>query len=230
MLITDQAASGRRLTGWGGVFGALLGWATLVFVVLATGGDLQMTYRPADFLAQPAERHQLFVIAMLLDVLGFYVPLLLMAGYFWSRLRQAQGALMDIAALCAVAYAVLGLVGAGLLIATLEPLAKAWALAEPVARPGVEAAWLAISYAAQQGVWLLEGPVMGLWGVLVGRALRVSGLPYGRLLMALGLGYAGFFAASALGLAMLVEVLQLLVVALLPLWMLLSGIHLLREA
>lgn len=152
----------------------------------------------------------------------------MIGGYFWSQLREAQGALMDVAALCIVTYVIMGIAGASLLFSTAEQLAAAHAVGDAVAKAGAEAAWLAIAYGAQKGLWILEGPVMGFWGLVMGRAMRVSGLPYGRLLMTVGVCYAAVFVAEVLGLVMLVEGGQFAFLMLLPLWPLLMGIHLLR--
>jgi len=222
----------RRPTGWVAIVGAVLAWATVGVFMAATQGDLGILLRPAQFLALPAAAHQQLVVAMVLDCLGFYLPFLVVGGYLWSRLRAADaahGAAVDIAVLCIVSYALLGMAGASLLAATVQPLAAAHAAGDAAAKAGAEAAWLAVAYGVQHGLWLLEGPVMGFWGLAMGRALRAAGLPWGRLLMAVGVCYAAIFVAALLELVALVELLQFAFLLLLPLWSLLIGIHLLRQ-
>ncbi len=75
----------------------------------------------------------------------------------------------------------------------------------------------------------MEGPVMGFWALVMGKAMRASGMPYGRLLMANGACYAAAFVAGVLRWWAVVELIQMVFLILLPLWALLWGIALLRQ-
>lgn len=226
---TSKSFDVARMVGWVAIVGALLGWINIGLFVGATGGDLGMVFKPEVFLAQPASSHSLLHWAMVLDTLGFYLPFLIVGGYLWSRLRDDHGPLIDMAALCIVTYVLLGIVGASLLFSTIQPLAAMHAAGDAVAKAASEGAWLAVSYGAQHGFWLMEGPVMGFWGIVMGRAMNASGLPYGRLLMVVGVLYASVFVAGVLGILPLVELIQAVFLVLLPLWAILTGVHLLRQ-
>lgn len=229
MQSTSFVSDGRRLTAWTAMLAGLLAWACAGFYAAATGGAFGMVQRPAEFLAQPTRAIDHFYFAMLLDCLGFYLPFLIIGAYFWARLRPQHGVPMDMALLCIATYAILGVAGAAIQLAALHPLVVAHALGDPASRAASENAWLALTHAAQ-GLWLLEGPVMGLWGWLVGAAMRRSGMPFGRLLTAVGLCYAAAFVSGVLGFSAAFELIQLLFILLLPLWSLLIGIHLWRTA
>ncbi|WP_339675570.1 hypothetical protein [uncultured Zhongshania sp.] len=225
---TSNYSDGRQFTAWAAIIAAIQAWACAGFYAAATGGDFGMVLRPAEFLALPTTAIDQFWLAMILDCLGFYLPFLIIGAYFWARLRPDHGVPMDMALLCIVVYVILGTAGAGIQFSTLHPLVVAHAAGDSMSQAASEKAWLAISHAAQ-GLWKLEGPVMGLWGVVVGRAIHRSGMPFGRLLMFVGLCYATAFVTSVLGLTVVFELVQLIFILLLPLWALLTGIHLLRN-
>jgi heme exporter protein D len=54
-------------------------------------------------------------------------------------------------------------------------------------------------------------------------------MAYGRLLMVAGAAYVGVFITGVLGLVELAALVQLIAIFLLPLWAILSGIHMLRQ-
>ncbi len=221
--------NGRRLVGWVAIIGAVLAWTNIGLYMAAFAGDLTLVYQPALFLSLPAPAHSFFHASMVLDSLGFYLAFLVIGGYLWSLLRAEHGALIDMAALCIVTYVVMGIAGASLLFSTVSPLAAMHAAGDPMVKAASEAAWLAIAAGAQQGMWLMEGPVMGFWGMVMGRAMRASGMPYGRLLMVVGACYAAVFIIGILNFWAVAELFQMVFLVLLPLWALLTGMALLRQ-
>ncbi|NEX23561.1 hypothetical protein G3480_25330 [Thiorhodococcus mannitoliphagus] len=219
----------RRLAGWVAIVGALLAWSQIGLYMAALSGDLAVVYKPAVFLSLPAPAHDLFHASLVLDTLGFYLPFLVIGGYLWSVMREEHGALIDMAALCIVTYAVMGITGDALLFASVSPLAAMHAAGDPAVKAASEAAWLALATGAQQGLWIMEGPVMGFWALVMGSAMRRSGKPYGLLLMLVGFCYAAVFVLGVLGVWSVVAQFQLVFLVLLPLWSLLTGIALLRQ-
>ena len=219
----------RRLVGWVAIVGALLGWINIGFYAAAVGGDFTVYYQPAVFLSLPASAHSYFHTSMVLDTLGFYLPFLVVGGYLWSVLRVEHGPLIDIAALCIVTYVLLGIAGASLMFAAVQPLASLHAAGDAAVKAGSEAAWLALAHGSQQGLWLMEGPVMGFWGLVMGKAMRASGMPYGRLLMVVGALYASVFVVGVLNLWAVAELIQFVFLILLPMWAVLTGVSLLRQ-
>lgn len=223
------AANGRRLVGWIAVVGAVLAWINVGCYVVATGGDFALVFQPAQFLALPASAQRYFTTAMTLDVLSFYLPFLAIGGYLWAQLRVDHGAPVDIGAMCIVTYVVMGTAGAAIQIAALPALAAQHAGGDALARAASETAWQTLAIVAQRGVWVMEGPVMAYWALLMGATMHRAGMPYGRLLMANGVCYASAFVGTVLGFPQVLELAQAIFIILLPLWMLLTGVALLRQ-
>jgi hypothetical protein len=218
----------HRFTGWVAVVGSLLAWFSLYGLYAATAGDLDAVFHPATALGLDAAALQWFRVAMLADVFGFYLPALVVGGYLWSSSRHQGCALTDIATLSLVAYVVLGVAGASMQLAALPALAEAHAAGDTAVRIADQSAWLAIVTASERGLWWAEGPVMGLWAGLMGPILRRQGRAYGGLLMVCGALYLVSFGAELLGIRTTAELSETLGVLLFPLWLLLTGIALVR--
>jgi len=221
--------AGRHYAAWAAVIGALLAWANIGLYVVATGGDLTAMLKPATALALSSSAQQLFLLSMLFDSFGFYLPFLIIGGYLWARLRPRFGAPIDMATLCVGCYVLLGLAGTSMQMAALPPLAEAHAAGDLVQRAASETAWMGLVHAAQGGLWWMQGPLMAFWGIVVGHALTTSGFRLGLILTVCGVLYGVYFVTAFLGLSQITEVVQLIMLFLLPLWMLLTGLRLFRQ-
>lgn len=226
---SPNPAYSRRCAGWTALIAAPLAWFNIYCYLAAVGGDMQAMFKPATALALSPTAQQWFRVGMLADSFGYYLPFLLVGGYLWSRLRERGGAFIDMAVLCLVVYVLLGVAGTSMQIAALPPLAAVHASGDALAKAASESAWLAVVHATERGLWWMEGPVMACWGLIMGRALRAEGWGWGRLLMACAGLYGAGFVAQFLGAGQLAEGLSLIAVMLLPLWLLLTGIALLRQ-
>jgi len=182
-------------------------------------------------LALPMEARELFRWGMLADILGFYLPLLAIGSYVWRTFRDEAGVLGDAALLAIVVYVVLGLVGAAIEQAIVDPLAQLHAAGSDAVRAATESAWTSVAYGVQNGVWWCEGPVVFFWGAIVGAQLKRAGWSrWSLVLFALvqwgfGLFFVTGFFESLNGAT---EGLELIIVLLFPFWMLLFGWRLLR--
>jgi hypothetical protein len=228
MSTTSFPAPGHRFAGWIGIVGSLFAWFSLYCLYAATGGDLDAVFHPATALGLDATALQWFRIAMLADMFGFYLPVLVIGGYLWSSSRREAGALTDIAMLALLVYIVLGVAGASMQLAALPALSAAHEAGDAAVKIADQSAWLAIVTATEHGLWWAEGPVMGLWAGLMGPVLRRKGRAFGVLLMACGALYAVSFVAEFLGTRTIAELCETLGVLLFPLWLLLTGIGLVR--
>jgi hypothetical protein len=195
---------GHRFAGWIAIVGSVFAWLSVYCLYAATAGDLDAVLHPATALGLDAMALQRFRLAMLADILGFYLAVLIVGGYLWSSSRYEVGALTDIAVLALLVYVVLGISGASMQLAALPALAEA------------------------HGLWWAEGPVMGLWTLLLGPILRRQRRAYSSLLMVCGVLYLMAFGAEFLGIRAVAELCETLGVLLLPLWLLLTGIALVR--
>jgi hypothetical protein len=228
MSTTSFLEPGHRFAGWIGIVGSLLAWFSLYCLYAATAGDLDAVFHPATALGLDATALQWFRVAMLADMFGFYLPALIVGGYLWSSSRQAAGALKDIAVLSLLLYVVFGIAGASMQLAALPALSDAHSAGDTAVKIAVESAWLAIVSGTEHGLWWAEGPVMGLWAGLMGLVLRRQGRAFGVLLMACGGLYLLSFVAEFLGTRTIAELCETLGVLLFPLWLLLTGIGLVR--
>jgi len=228
MSTTSFLEPGHRFAGWMAIVGSLFAWFSLYALYAATAGDLDAVLHPATALGSDAAAQQWFRLAMLADIFGFYLAVLIVGGYLWSSSRHEVGAMTDIAVLSLLVYVVLGIAGASMQLAALPALSEAHAAGDTAVKIAAQSAWLAIVTSTEHGLWWAEGPVMGLWALLMGPALRRQKRGNGILLIVCGVLYLVSFAAEFLGLGTIAELCETLGVLLLPLWLLLTGIGLVR--
>lgn len=230
--MSQDSNKATRFTGWCAILGGLFAYANVALVLMVTGGDTEMILRGPTMLALSAEVRDMFRWGMFADILGFYLPVLVIAAYLWHRFRDSAGVLGDMAVLAMVLYAVVGVGGAAMQLAILHPLAQLHASGDDATRAAAEAAWTTIAHASQKGLWWSEGPVVLFWGLVVGKQLRRAG--WGRLSLLLlkvtGWCFGLFFLFGMFpGLNALMKAMLIIVVLIFPLWMLLFGVQLLRR-
>lgn len=230
MSVTSPTDSGRSYAAWAAILGALFTSAMLVCYLIATGGDLTAMYNPAWALAMAPAAQTWFLAAMLTDSFGVYLPFLLIGGYLWATLRPRFGAPIDMATLALACYVLLGLAGTSMQIAALPALAAAHAAGDAMVKAATESAWLTVITTTQGGLWPMEGPLMAFWGIVVGRALLATRARLGGLLVGVGVLYGAYFIAVFFRAAEVALIIELLMVGALSIWMLLTGVTLLRRA
>jgi hypothetical protein len=228
MSTTSLIEPGHRFVGWIAIVGSLFAWFSLYGLYAATAGDLDAVFHPATALGLDAAALQWFRIAMLADMFGFYLAVVIVGGYLWSSSRHEVGPLTDIAMLSLLVYVVLGIAGASMQLAALPALAEAHASGDTAVKIAAQSVWLALVTATEHGLWWAEGPVMGLWAGLMGPVLRRQGRAYGALLMVCGALYVVSFGAEFLNVHNIAELCETLGVLLVPLWLLLTGTALVR--
>lgn len=228
-VLTDEPTTGRRLTGWTAVIAAALAWCTLAALELAAGFDLATYFEPAQALALSSSSVRWFRLAMLTDSFGFYLSFLIIGGYLSVRLRKRGDAVLDMATLALVVYVLLGVSGAVSQFAAIQPLITAHDSADAAVRAGAENAWLALVYSTQRGLWWFEGPVMAFWAFILGSRLRKSRFGSGWLLILTGIVYAAYFLGELTGIRTVADALESVAVVLVPLWLLIFGVGLLRN-
>lgn len=225
-------ANATRFTGWAAVIGALFAYTNVALVLVVTGGDTDMIFHGATMLALPADARDLFRWAMFADVLGFYLPVVVIAIYLWRAFRDRAGLPGDLAAVAMVLYAAMGIAGASMQLAALHPLAHLHAGGDYAVRAAAEAGWTAIANASQKGLWWAEGPVVLFWGLVISKQLALAGWrkPLRWLLQVTGWCFGGFFLFGMFpGMGDLMKLMLVIVVVIFPLWMLLFGWQLLRR-
>lgn len=220
-----------RVTAWAAILGGIFAYLNVGFMLMVTQGDMSVSLEGAAMLGAPAQTREFFRLSMLADILGFYLPVLVIGGFLWHGFRKEAGALGDVAALAIALYVTLGVTGAALQLSVLNPLADAHAAGGETAR-AAEVIWTSIAVGSQQGLWWCEGPVVLFWGLVVGGHLKRAGWgrsvlwPLGIVGWCFGLFFlAGFFPQ----LAAVSNALLVLVVLIFPMWMILFGSQLLRK-
>ena len=223
-------AIARPLVGWVSIPAAPLGIFNIYCYMVAVNGDVEALFKPATALALSPTAIEWFRVGMLADSFSFYLPFLLIGGFIWTRLRDRADGLVDIAILALVVYVVLGIAGTSMQIVTLPALAATHAGGDAVIKAASESAWQAIVLATERGLWWMEGPLLAFWAIVTGRALHREGWGSGRALVVSGYLYAVIFVCAFVGMNRQVEdVLLGGVTILVPLWLVLFGVGLLRN-
>lgn len=219
----------RRFAGWAALIGAVCAFANVALVASMSGSDQGMVLHGETMLSLAPALRQRFEAGMAADIFGFYLPFVAIGGFLWHRSRATLGAWADMALLAIAMYIALGIVGAALDMAALEPLAHLHAGGDAAARGAASAVWTGIAGAVQDGLWLFEGPLMVFWALLTARHLKSTGDGYPVLLKVIGYVFGAMTLAGLIaGLGGLAGVLETVAVVLLPIWMALFGLQLLR--
>ncbi len=219
-------ANGRRLAAIAALFAVPMMALTLGLFI---GGDLGVIFDPAQALAMSPDKIAMFQLSMWADSFGYYLPVLIVGGYLWRQLREEGGATIDIAVLFLVLYVMLGIAGTSIQIVTLPVLAAAHTGGDDITLRASEMSWRVVVEACVNGLWRMEGPTFAFWGIATGLAMRAQGRKFGLLLCVVGLLYATTFVLGVYGAGQAEQTVQLIMLVALPLWMLLTGVALLRE-
>lgn len=213
------------------MLGGIFAYLNVALMLMATKGDMGITLQGAAMLTLPAESREFFRLSMFADVLGFYLPLVVIGGYFWASFRSQAGALGDMAALAILIYVVLGITGASVQLAVLNPLAQLHAEGGEAIKAAAEAAWTSVAVGSQKGLWWCEGPVVLFWGLIVGKHLKEAGWGKSILwpLTLVGWCFGLFFLTGFFPqLDELNRGLLVIVVLVFPMWLIMFGAQLLR--
>ena len=224
-------ANAARFTAWCALVGGLLAYGSVALYLVLSGDDINMIFHGASMLSLAPDARELFRLSMLFDVIGFYLPLLVIGGYLWHAFRAEAGAIGDIAALAIVFYVTVGASGASIQLAALNPLAHLHAGGDESVMGAAEAAWTAIVNASQKGLWWIEGPAFLFWAFAVGNRLKAAHWGRSLLLKTVGVLYGFFFVFGYFAdLGEFTDLIETVMVLILPLWMLLFGWQLLGRA
>jgi uncharacterized membrane protein len=220
-----------RFTAWSAIIGGVLAYANVGLSFAVTGPDADMVLHGASMLVLPPDTRELFRWCMVADTLGFYLPFVVIGGYFVHAFREELGALGSMVALAVALYVMVGVTGAVMQFATLHPLAHLYAGGDDATRHAAAAVWTAIANATQNGLWWIEGPLVLFWTLIAADVLKKAGWKGSILLKIVGWAFAVFFLFGFFpDLEALSNSSEMVVVLVLPLWMLLFGGQLLRRA
>ncbi|WP_213234543.1 hypothetical protein [Caballeronia sp. NK8] len=164
-----------RFTAWSAIIGGVLAYANVGLSFAVTGPDADMVLHGASMLALPPNSRELFRWCMVADTLGFYLPFVVIGGYFVHAFREELGSLGSMVAMAVALYVMVGVTGAVMQFATLHPLAHLYAGGDDATRSAAAAVWTAIANATQNGLWWIEGPLVLFWTLIAANVLKKAG-------------------------------------------------------
>lgn len=165
---------------------------------------------------------------MLLDLFGYYLPIVPLVLLLRSALRPSAGAWSELFGFALLSYCQVGAIGAAMIAMSVPPILDAYAGAGAADRPALAAVFAAQSADVYSGLWnLLETFVGGVGWIGFGWLLRPKAPAIGVLTLVLGLASI----ADSIGLIAGQEWLSMvglnLYLVLAPLWALVLGVRLL---
>ena len=207
-----------------------LALASDVLSGIPTNFSPDVATNPALMLSVGTDGANLLRWGMILDMLGYYLPLLPVALFLWRWLgsRNPNWVLFDTS--CGLGYILIGAIGAAILAAVHPPLINAYAQASVEHRPVLETVFSAVWNMVYGGMWnILEVLLAGIWFLGIGSLLWDERRLFSIFSIILGISAL----LDSLGFILGIEALALLGVAiyvlLAPIWTLWIGIDLLRK-
>jgi hypothetical protein len=185
---------------------------------------------PALMLSIGADGASLLRWGMILDMLGYYLPLLPLALFLQRWLGPRNPDWARFYTICGLGYIFIGAIGAATLAAVLPPLIITFTRASADQREVLEVIFSTIWNMVYGGMWnILEVLLAGIWFFGVGLLLRAERRIFSIISMILGISAL----LDSLGMMLRVESLALfglyIYLFLAPVWALWLGIDLLRK-
>lgn len=226
---SSKLTSIQRFTGWVAIIGSAMAWLTIFANIMAMGMDSGAMRNPSVALSLSPISLIWFQVAQITDIFGYYLPFLVIGGYVWKTMRTEGGAIVDIAILFLTIFVAFGVAGAVIQFATIVPLSIVHRGVGALTKSTSESIWLAIVFATEGGLWMIEGPLFGFWAIVNGKLFHAHGWGYGRILIVSGCLFMGWFITELFGMSTIYENMKAGAVILLAFWMALFGINILRR-
>ena len=203
---------------------------SIVLSGMALDFNMEASTNPALLLSVGADGASLSRWGMILEILGFYLPLLPVALFLWRWLGPRDPDWVLFYTSCGLGYILIGAIGAVILAAVHPPLISAYSQSSVEQRPALETVFSAVWNLVYGGMWNILGELLaGIWFVGVGLLLRGERRIFSIVTMILGISAL----LDSLGMILNFEGLALLglsiYVVLAPIWALWLGIDLLRK-
>ena len=189
----------------------------------------EVATNPALMLSVGTDGANLLRWGMILDMLGYYLPLLPLALFLQRWLRPRNPDWVRFYTICGLGYILIGAIGAATLAAVQPSLINAYGQASVEQRYVLETVFITMWNMVFGGIWKLGGALVGVWFLGIGLLLRDERRIFSIVSMILG---ASPFLGS-LGMLLGIKALFLLGASifglLAPVWALWLGIDLLRK-
>ena len=185
---------------------------------------------PALMLSVGTDGAKLLRWGMILDMFGYYMPLLPLALFLKRWLSPRDPDWVRFYTICGLGYILIGVIGASTLAAVQPPLINAYGQASVEQRYVLETVFITMWNMVFGGIWnILEGPLAGVWFLGIGLLVHDERRIFSIVSMILGASAL----LDSLGIILGIEALFLLGVSLFvflaPVWALWIGIDLLRK-
>ena len=185
---------------------------------------------PALMLSVGTDGANLLRWGMILDMLGYYLPLLPLALFLQRWLGPRNPDWVRFYTICGLGYILIGAIGASTLAAVQPPLINAYGQASVEQRYVLETVFITMWNMVFGGIWnILEALLVGVWFLGIGLLVRDERRLFSIFSIILGASAL----LDSLGMILGIEALFLLGVSiyvfLAPVWALWIGIDLLRK-
>jgi hypothetical protein len=185
---------------------------------------------PALFLSVGPDGAALLRWGLILDMLGYYLPLLPIALFIQHWLKSKSPIWVRFYTTCGVGYILIGATGAVTLAVVQPPLINAYAQASVEQRPVLEIIFGAIWNIVYAGMWNILGELLvGIWFLGIGLLLRSERRVLSIIAMIVGISALVDSLGNIVGMESLALVGLSIYIILVPIWMLWFGIDLLRK-
>ena len=185
---------------------------------------------PVSFLSVGADGANLLRWGLILDMLGYYLPLLPIALFIQHWLKAKNPIWMHFYTTCGLGYILIGATGAVTLAVVQPPLINAYAQASVGQRAVLETIFGAIWSIVYGGMWNILGELLvGIWFFGSGWLLRSERRFFGIVSMIVGISALVDSLGNILGFESLALVGLSIYIILAPIWALWFGIDLLRK-
>jgi hypothetical protein len=229
--LPGEARLFQRLTALTALVSVPFALANLLLMGAAVGFDVSVgPYLSIAAATRESGSAALFHLAMLADMVGYYLLLIPLALFLGRWLHLRSPSLSGLAATFGLGYILLGALGAAVLSAVWPPLLEAYRQAEGERRDAVELLFQSVSSAIFVGVWnTLVSVLFGLWLLSVGLLVRRGHRAMGTASVVLGAVSLVDAAAAMAGARSLHAVVLYLYLLGAPVWALAWGVLLLRS-
>jgi hypothetical protein len=202
---------------------APLAAGNLVLMFAAVHFDVNGISAPLVLLRAGASAAPLWKWGMVLDILGYYLPVVPLVVVLRPALHRAAPGWIDLACLCLVAYCLIGATGGAILATAVPTLMRDYAAhAAPAAT--LRTVFLGYADAIYRGAWnLLEEFMAGVGWVVLGVVVRARHRRLGAATVVLGVAALVDSVGTALDVDVVSTAGLVVYLVLAPLWALWTG-------
>jgi hypothetical protein len=168
--------------------------------------------------------------SMILDIFGYYLPIMPLILLLRGSLRHQSPNWIDLFAICLLAYCLIGAIGGAMLATALPTLIREYANTTNASHQmGLQAVFTGYTDAIYRGLWnLLEELLAGIGWIGLGLVLGTNRRRLGMITIVLGLSCLVDSLGTALNTDVLASIGLTVYLVLAPVWACWMGIDLLR--